>query len=306
MTTGTIDMAAPIVFVQTAFESSDWVAVLLKSFESGQTTQRVLPVTRFVHPRLQAWLRAENAARRNLYLSVNALQPDQHSRRRDAVAAVRHLFLDVDTQPDRVLAAIERRDDVPSPSYVLQTSPGRAQVLWRVTGFTSTAAEAVQKRLARELGTDRAATSCAQMMRVPGAANHKYVPGFVVSVTYVNVTRQWTPREFGVTSTPVTAPVHEVVCASRPSAAVIIRRARRYLASIPPAIAGQHGDAQTFRACCRLVRGFTLTDEEALELLVEWNARCKPPWSERDLRAKLRNARRYGHEPVAALLEAPP
>jgi hypothetical protein len=38
----------------------------------------------------------------------------------------------------------------------------------RVTGFTRETVEALQKRLARELGTDKAGTSCAQTTRLPG------------------------------------------------------------------------------------------------------------------------------------------
>jgi hypothetical protein len=76
-----------------------------------------------------------------------------------------------------------------------------------------------------------------------------------------------------------------------------------YLALLPPAIAGQHGDVHTFRVCCRLVRGFVLSDDEALTLLTDWNARCQPPWAERDLIDKLARARRYGREPIGGLLE---
>ena len=81
-----------------------------------------------------------------------------------------------------------------------------------------------------------------------------------------------------------------------------IDRAKRYLASVPPAIAGQHGDVQTFRVCCRLTRGFALDDEQALHVLAEWNARCQPPWSEAELVDKLRRATRYGREPIGGLL----
>ena len=49
----------------------------------------------------------------------------------------------------------------------------------------------------------------------------------------------------------------------------------RYLAAVPPAIAGQHGDVHTFRVCCRLVRGFALDDDEALAVLGGWNARLR-------------------------------
>ena len=82
-------------------------------------------------------------------------------------------------------------------------------------------------------------------------------------------------------------------------------RARRYLAAIPPAVAGNHGDAATFRVCCRLVRGFALDDEDALEVLTEWNRACTPPWSEEELRAKLEGARRYGRETIGGLLSHP-
>jgi hypothetical protein len=44
------------------------------------------------------------------------------------------------------------------------------------------------------------------------------------------------------------------------------------VASVPPAIAGQHGDVHTFRICCRIARGFALDDEQALHVLAEWLA----------------------------------
>ena len=81
-----------------------------------------------------------------------------------------------------------------------------------------------------------------------------------------------------------------------------MRRAQHYLSALPPAVAGQHGDLAPFRACCRLVRGFLLTDDEALSILQDWNARCQPPWTERELAAKVRHARRYGREPLGGLL----
>ena len=67
----------------------------------------------------------------------------------------------------------------------------------------------------------------------------------------------------------------------------VVERARRFLARVEPAIVGHHGDLHTFRVCCRIVRGFDLSDEQALAVLAEWNARCGPPWSERDLRDKI-------------------
>jgi hypothetical protein len=84
----------------------------------------------------------------------------------------------------------------------------------------------------------------------------------------------------------------------------VIERARRYVARIEPAVAGQHGDVHTFRVCCRIVRGFALNDNEALAVLSEWNLRCEPPWTERELRDKIARARRYGKEKIGGLCSA--
>ena len=82
-----------------------------------------------------------------------------------------------------------------------------------------------------------------------------------------------------------------------------VHHARVYIAAIPPAIAGHGGDAATFRLCCALTRGFDLAeDEEVFEILTPWNARCEPPWSEKDLLTKIRNARQYGDEPIGGRL----
>jgi hypothetical protein len=81
-------------------------------------------------------------------------------------------------------------------------------------------------------------------------------------------------------------------------------RARHYLEALPPAIAGEHGDLYTFRVCCRLVRGFALSDDDAVSLLADWNARCRPPWSDRELMTKVARARQYGREPIGGLLNA--
>ena len=55
--------------------------------------------------------------------------------------------------------------------------------------------------------------------------------------------------------------------------------------------------------CCRVVSRLVLSDHEAPTLLTDWNARCEPPWAERDLIDKLARAHRYGREPIGGLLD---
>jgi hypothetical protein len=193
------------------------------------------------------------------------------------------------------------REDLPPPSYVLHSSPNHVHIFWRVAGFDHNSVEWLQKQLARELGTDPAATPVTQNTRLPGFFNHKRAQPHLVTVEYLDISTRYTPDDFpAVNDGPSWKPPvrsilpHGNICSTE--------RARRYLASVPPAVAGQHGDVHTFRVCCRLVRGFALNEHQALDVLSEWNARCQPPWSPDELLDKIRRAERYGREPVGGLL----
>lgn len=70
-----------------------------------------------------------------------------------------------------------------------------------------------------------------------------------------------------------------------------IRRASAYLAQVDAAISGCGGHDTTFRAACALVIGFDLSQDDAYNLLAsEYNPRCEPPWSEKELRHKVKSA----------------
>lgn len=76
----------------------------------------------------------------------------------------------------------------------------------------------------------------------------------------------------------------------------VLEAAREALERFGPALQGKGGDNHTFVAAAILIHDFALTDEEALPLFAEWNETCRPPWSEPDLRAKLRGGGAYGKE----------
>lgn len=63
----------------------------------------------------------------------------------------------------------------------------------------------------------------------------------------------------------------------------IVERIKAYIEAVPPAIAGKGGDQQTFELACRLYQGFALTKEQTLAWLRIYNARCQPPWCEKEL-----------------------
>ena len=80
---------------------------------------------------------------------MNAVRPNGRSRAREAIAAVRHVFLEADHEGQQFLASLARRQDLPPPSYILHTSRNRVHVFWRVTGFDIAQVEVLQKQLAR-------------------------------------------------------------------------------------------------------------------------------------------------------------
>jgi hypothetical protein len=73
--------------------------------------------------------------------------------------------------------------------------------------------------------------------------------------------------------------------------ASIIERARNYISRMESSIQGSNGSASIFKVAVALVRGFNLPDEDAFRLLAEWNeSNSLPPWSEPELRHKLKDA----------------
>lgn len=299
---GVVDYAAPVRFLETAFEPDDWVAIFLKSYATGRVAQRVGSLSWIQSERFQRWLWAMNCLKYSVFVSVNAILPGRRSRTRDSIGAVRHVFLDADDDGVAVLSRVEARRDLPPPSYVLHTSPNHIHLFWRVTGFDRDMAERLQKQLVRELGTDPAATPVTQNTRLAGFFSHKRAQPHLVTIEYRDVAVRYRPENFPMVKVATTERRRIERPEPRDFDLPVIDRARRYLASVPPAISGQHGDVHTFRVCCRLTRGFALDDEQALQVLAEWNTRCQPPWSEAELLDKLRRAARYGREPVGGLL----
>ncbi len=80
-----------------------------------------------------------------------------------------------------------------------------------------------------------------------------------------------------------------------------IKRARAYLRKCDPAVAGQGGHDQLFKIACKLIHGFELSAECALDMLREdYNPRCEPPWSDKELDHKVHDAFLKGTAPKFA------
>jgi hypothetical protein len=70
-----------------------------------------------------------------------------------------------------------------------------------------------------------------------------------------------------------------------------LKRASAYLARMPESVSGQNGHAALWNAAFVLVKGFQLDPEDARVLLMrEFNPRCQPEWSEKEIAHKVRHA----------------
>ncbi len=138
---------------------------------------------------------------------MNPLKQDASTRTKDDIETIRHLYIDLDHDGCAALEAIKKSDFVPQPNYVLNTSPDKFQVVWKVEGITPEEAEALQRGMVREFGGDPAATDSTRVLRLPGFSNKKYDHNFYVEARFES-TQAYHLRDFKVPMDSPDAPRH--------------------------------------------------------------------------------------------------
>lgn len=161
-------------FIKENYRPDDRIAIVIRNRRQDYTIQRLLSAAEAATPRIQRYLRYENAHGADIYISMNALKQEAKRRAKADIAAIRHLYLDLDQDGDARLQQVFESPSLPKPNYVLDTSPGKHQIIWRVEGFTLEHAEAALRSMAREFGGAPAATDAARVLRLPGFHNKKF------------------------------------------------------------------------------------------------------------------------------------
>jgi len=183
------------------FKPSDRIAVLLRNRTSGEVIQRIASAEKIAAHDFQEWLTERNQAGFDTYIGMNTLKEGAYSRTKRDIHEIRHVYLDLDYRGSDALKAIHNSDEVPKPNFVLDTSPGKHQVVWKVQDATPQEAEDLQQRMASEFGADMAATDSSRVLRLPGFANRKYDAECLVRVTK-HSDKTYNLRDFKIASGP--------------------------------------------------------------------------------------------------------
>src|SRR5258708_29649406 len=175
-------------FLTRCFTPDETIALLVRRESPNKTLQRIPPLEHALAPRYLGWLSHQNSIGANIYVAANPVRSDSRKRTKECIAAVRHLYLDLDTDGEARLASLRASHAVPTPTAVLSTSPRKYQSLLRLDGFTFEQQESPLKLLAIGFGGDPACTDCNRVLRLPGFLNQKYTPAPVVTVEYLTET----------------------------------------------------------------------------------------------------------------------
>jgi hypothetical protein len=179
------DKPAPVIlsaseYILDNFEPTDRIAMLVLNRDFGETVQRITSAEKAASPEFQAWLRYKNAVGSDIYIGMNPLTKDASTRTKKDIESIKHVYIDLDHGGSEALEAVENSSVVPKPNYVLNSSPEKHQIVWKVAGMNLEEAEGLLRAMVREFGGDPAATDATRVLRVPGFANKKYETNFYV------------------------------------------------------------------------------------------------------------------------------
>jgi hypothetical protein len=147
-------------------------------------------------------LRAANANGSDVYISMSSLKPEATGRTKADIETVRHIYLDIDEGGREAIDKILATHGMPQAHHVIESSPGKHQIIWSVSGFSVPQAESLMRGMAAQHGADPAATDAARILRLPGLRNQKYSEfHFVREVqTQLSNRREYTPADFPAVS----------------------------------------------------------------------------------------------------------
>jgi RepB DNA-primase from phage plasmid len=185
-----------ITYLEAIFEPDDLLCLTFihgtKTYASGGavTENKFVPMSAITIDGGIRRLTKRNEAE-HIYVSMAPFKPGSENRTKGNIAEVRHVFMDADVNGDAVLASVRvsvEAGEIPPPTVVVQSSPGKYQFVWNVSGFDIPLQEALNRTLQKKFNTDAQAVDAARVLRIPGFRNikAKYVDKPVATVVEQN------------------------------------------------------------------------------------------------------------------------
>lgn len=263
-----------------------------------ESLAKVLHGTLTEHQQELSWFNSRGAG---IFLNIN--ETDLKGRKKTNIVSLRALMTDEDNGRSLVYSL--------PPSAIVGSGRG-PQTYWFLRhGEPLEEFEPAMKHLLTFYRTDPKVWGIQQVMRLPGFLWRKKEPPRLVTLVEVHPERIYSiaevlaahPLPDGAKPAQKIRRIRSEVKGDHPLHERI-KRASAYLAKLPSAISGQAGHDDCWNAALTVVRGFSLPAGVAFDLLSsEFNPRCTPPWSDRELEHKIEDAE-GSYLPAGYLLEA--
>lgn len=172
-----------VTFLRLIFDPQDRVCIAAKktdnkNFRTDFQTCDAICTEEYQNDKLAVM----NDTDHNIYVCMNTIAAGQSRRRKLDIGEIRSVYLDLDTNGRAKLDIILASKDVPEPTIILESSPGKFQVIWSIRGINKEQQEALLSALIHRFGGDPAASDCSRVLRLPGFVNCKYQDGPLVTL----------------------------------------------------------------------------------------------------------------------------
>jgi RepB DNA-primase from phage plasmid len=174
-------MHQAVIYFRALYESGDTLCIT--TISATETFANGMPLTRNVFVPYDKVISDAGIKRLtklnqtcHIYTSMCTFKLGTTKRTKDNVERVAHCFIEADERGPEVLEAVHASaaaGELPLPNIVLESSPGKVQCIWNISGFSLEHQAALNKALQMKFGTDPASVDSTRVLRVAGFRNIK-------------------------------------------------------------------------------------------------------------------------------------
>ena len=213
-------------------------------------------------------------------------------------------WMDFDGEAPDVVLDMVLEVELPSPCLLIDSGHG-THCYWR---FEDRVAPEDLRTLVSDLavlvGSDGTVKNPSRVMRIPGFLNTKKPVRPVDIIEYAEGRRYtWDAIRGAVPAKKTQQQSPQQGVGGAIAASDVVQQARRWAAAVPGFGEGER-NSKGFYVAARLLRGFSLSQDQARPILAAWNQSNSPPMEEPELDSILSDADKYGTEAEGGKIHA--